>query len=126
MHVLDACERVEKAAKTIEEAANKLQNRQAASYAQAARTGGTRATHEIALDAPQRVHPKEEKRVIVKIPDKTEAQIIKQQSKEEIVARIQQSAGGKTVTGNMSDHSIYLRVSGVYIHEITQGLLPRR
>ena len=25
----------------------------------------------------------------------------------------------------MSDHSIYLRVSGVYIHEITQGLLPR-
>jgi hypothetical protein len=30
------------------------------------------------------------------------------------------------VTGNMSDHSIYLRVSGVYIHEITQGLLLGR
>jgi len=30
------------------------------------------------------------------------------------------------VTGNMSDHSIYLRVSGLYIHEITQGLLLGR
>jgi hypothetical protein len=29
-----------------------------------------------------------------------------------------------TVTEIMSDHSIYLRVSGVYIHEITQGLTP--
>jgi hypothetical protein len=30
------------------------------------------------------------------------------------------------VTEIMSDHSIYLRVSGVYIHEITQGLLLGR
>jgi hypothetical protein len=29
-----------------------------------------------------------------------------------------------SVTEIMSDHSIYLRVSGVYIHEITQGLTP--
>ena len=28
------------------------------------------------------------------------------------------------VTEIMSDHSIYLRVSGIYIHEITQGLAP--
>jgi hypothetical protein len=28
------------------------------------------------------------------------------------------------VTEIMRDHSIYLRVSGVYIHEITQGLTP--
>ena len=30
------------------------------------------------------------------------------------------------VTGKMSDHSIYLRVSDVYVHEITQGLLLGR
>jgi hypothetical protein len=93
--VLDACERVEKAVKTIEEAANRLQDKQPASYAQAARTGGTRAAQGVALDAPQKIHLKEEKRVTVKIPDKKEADIIKYQPKEEIVARIQQRAGGK-------------------------------
>jgi hypothetical protein len=30
------------------------------------------------------------------------------------------------VTGKMSDHSIYLRVPDVYVHEITQGLLLGR
>jgi hypothetical protein len=47
------------------------------------------------VDAPQKIHPKEEKRVTVKIPDKKEADVIKHQSKEEIVARIQQRADGK-------------------------------
>jgi hypothetical protein len=42
----------------------------------------------VALDAPQKIHPKEEKRVTIKIPNKTEAEIIRYQAKEEIVARI--------------------------------------
>lgn len=41
--VFDANERVEKAAKTIEEAVNKIQNTRPASYAQAARIRSTRA-----------------------------------------------------------------------------------
>jgi hypothetical protein len=94
--VLDACERVEKAAKTIEEAADKLQSGQPTSYAQAARMGSTKAAQGVAWNAPLKIHPKEEKRVTVKIPNKTETQTIKQQTKEEIVARIQQAAGGKT------------------------------
>jgi hypothetical protein len=49
----------------------------------------------VALDAPQKIHPKEEKRVTIKILNKTEAEIIRHQVKEEIVARIQQCAGGK-------------------------------
>jgi len=98
IRVLDACGCVEKAAKTIEEAADKLQNKQTASYAKAARIGSTRAAQGVALDAPLRVHPKEEKCVKVKIPNKMEAQIIKQQSKEEIVARIRQVAGGKAAS----------------------------
>jgi hypothetical protein len=50
----------------------------------------------LAPDAPLRIHPKEEKRVTVKIPNKAEARELKEQSKEHIVGRIQQAAGGKT------------------------------
>jgi hypothetical protein len=42
----------------------------------------------VALDAPQKIHPKKEKRVTIKILNKTEAEIIRHQAKEEIVARI--------------------------------------
>ena len=38
----------------------------------------------------------------------------------------EQEAHKWAVAGNMSDHSIYLRVSVVYIHESTQRLLPGR
>ena len=47
------------------------------------------------LDTPQKIHPKEEKRVTVKIPNKMEAEEIRHQAKEGIEARIQQSAGGQ-------------------------------
>jgi hypothetical protein len=96
--VSNACERVEKAARKIEEAADKVQHiKPTISYAQTARTGGLRAaTQEVAWDAPQKVHPKEEKRITVKIPNKSEARAIKDQSKEEIVARIQRVVGEKT------------------------------
>jgi hypothetical protein len=49
----------------------------------------------VALDAPQKIHLKKEKRVTIKISNKTEAEVIRHQVKEEIVARIQQCAGGK-------------------------------
>jgi hypothetical protein len=90
--VLNACERVEKAVKIIEEAAKNLQDKPA-SYAQAARAGG--AAQETVLNIPQKLHPKEEKRVTIKIPNKSEAEEIRHQAKEDIVARIQQSAGGQ-------------------------------
>jgi hypothetical protein len=101
IRVSDACERVEKAAKIIEEAADKLQSGQVqsgqvASYAQAARKGNIRESQGLAPDAPLRIHPKEEKRVTVKILNKAEARELKEQSKEHIVGRIQQAAGGNT------------------------------
>jgi hypothetical protein len=82
---------VEKAVKIIENTANKLQlQNRLISYAQAARTKGIRAasTPGVALDAPQKIHPKKKKRVTIKIPNKTEAEVIRHQTKEEIVARI--------------------------------------
>jgi hypothetical protein len=94
--VSNACERVEKAAKAIEETANKLQNGKPVNYAQAARTGNIRESQGLAPDAPLKIYPKEEKRVTVKIPNKAEARELKEQSKEHIVGRIQQAAGGKT------------------------------
>jgi hypothetical protein len=39
--------------------------------------------------------------------------------------KIKQRRNAIRVAWKLSDHSIYLRVSRVYIHEITQGLLPR-
>jgi len=70
---------VEKAIKIIKDTANKLQLQdKSISYAQAARIEkGIRAALGVALDAPQKIHPKEEKRVTIKIPNKTEAEIIK-------------------------------------------------
>jgi hypothetical protein len=70
---------VEKAIKIIKDTANKLQLQdKSISYAQAARIEkGIRAALGVALDAPQKIHPKKEKRVTIKIPNKTEAEIIK-------------------------------------------------
>jgi predicted MarR family transcription regulator len=52
----------------------------------------------MALDAPQKIHPKKEKRVTIKILNKTEAEIIRHQTKEKIVARIQQCVNGKNAS----------------------------
>jgi stalled ribosome rescue protein Dom34 len=52
----------------------------------------------MALDAPQKIHPKKGKRVTIKIPNKTEAEVIRHQAKEEIVARIQQCVNGKNAS----------------------------
>jgi hypothetical protein len=69
---------VEKAVKIIEDTANKLQLQdRPISYAQAARIEGIRAALKMALDAPQKIHPKEEKRVTIKIPNKTKAEVIR-------------------------------------------------
>jgi hypothetical protein len=42
----------------------------------------------MALDAPQKIHLKKKKRVTIKTLNKTEAEVIRYQVKEEIVARI--------------------------------------
>jgi hypothetical protein len=42
----------------------------------------------MALDAPHKIHPKKEKRATVKILNKIKAEVIRHQTKEEIVARI--------------------------------------
>jgi hypothetical protein len=47
-----------------------------------------------AQDTPPRIHPKEEKSVIVKITDKDEAKNIKSQSRKDIAHRIQKAVGG--------------------------------
>jgi hypothetical protein len=96
---------VKKAVKIIKDTANKLQLQdKPISYAQAARTGGTEGTEStkaalrMALDAPQKIHSKKEKRVTIKILNKTEAEVIRHQTKEKIVARIQQCVGGKNAS----------------------------
>jgi hypothetical protein len=76
--VSNAYERVEKAAKAIEETANKLQNGKPVNYAQAARMGNIRESQRLAPDAPLRIHLKEEKRVTVKILNKAEAREFKE------------------------------------------------
>jgi hypothetical protein len=70
---------VEKAVKIIKNTANKLQLQdRPISYTQAARIKeGIRAALEVALDAPQKIHPKKEKRVTIKILNKTEVEIIR-------------------------------------------------
>jgi hypothetical protein len=83
---------VKKAVKIIKNTANKLQLQdKSISYAQAARIKGIksiRAALGVALDAPQKIHPKKEKRVTIKILNKIKAEVIRHQIKEEIVARI--------------------------------------
>jgi hypothetical protein len=79
---------VEKAVKIIEDTASKLQLQdKPTSYAQAARTEGTRAAPGVALDAPQKIHPKEEKHVMIKIPNKTEAEVIRDRRENPTVRR---------------------------------------
>jgi hypothetical protein len=70
---------VEKVIKIIEDTANKFQLQdRLISYAQAARTEeGTRAAPGMTLNASQKIHLKKEKRVTIKILNKTEAEIIK-------------------------------------------------
>ncbi len=88
-----ALERVERAAKRIEETAEKLQNvKPTLSYAQAARAGYAQTTP--AQNSPLPIPPKEEKSVIVKITNKEEEKNIKSQSRKDIAQRIQHAAGG--------------------------------
>jgi hypothetical protein len=69
---------VEKAIKIIKDTANKLQLQdKPISYAQAARTEGTKAASGVALNAPQKIHLKKEKRVTIKILNKIKAEDIR-------------------------------------------------
>ena len=79
----DAYERVEEAAKVMEKLAGKLEDRwkengAPRSYAQAARMGSAGVAQGITLEVPPTAHPREEKRIIVKIANKAEAEAIKE------------------------------------------------
>jgi hypothetical protein len=68
----------EKGIKIIENTANKLQlQNKPINYAQAARIKGIRTALEVALDAPQKIHLKKEKRVTIKILNKIETENIR-------------------------------------------------
>jgi hypothetical protein len=53
-----------------------------------ARAGGVGVAQGTALEAPPTAHPREEKRIMVRILNKTEAEAIKKQTREAIVSRI--------------------------------------
>jgi hypothetical protein len=94
--VYDAYKRVEEAAKVIEKVVGKLEDRwkennAQQSYAQAARMGSTGATQGTTPERPPAAHPRDGKRILIKINSKTEAETIKEQSREDIINRIQRA-----------------------------------
>ena len=93
----DASRRVDHATNVILKLAEKLEDRwkentAPRSYAQAARRGNAGVEYG-KMEVPPAVHPREEKRIVVKITSKEEAVALKEQSREEIASRIQQVAG---------------------------------
>ena len=98
--VIDASERVKAAAKRIEEVTEKLGKQEEmirgnATYAQAASRGvaGAHQGRNGHLGQALAASPREEKRIIVRIPDDTQTKAISEQSREEIIARIKGSPG---------------------------------
>jgi hypothetical protein len=61
-------------------------------YVQVARMGGTSAAYGTTLDAPPVAHPREEKRIVVRLAKKEEVEAIKEQTREDITGRIQRVA----------------------------------
>lgn len=95
IRVFDACERVEVSAKQIEKVAGKLEDRwkektTPTSYAQAVR-GGIAGTSQGPAARTLTTSQREAKRVIIKIPDKEEAETIKERSREEIAEKIERA-----------------------------------
>ena len=100
VRVNDASRRVEEAVRIVEKIAGKLEDRwrengAGKSYAQAARRGAVDVTQGKSLEVAPLAHPREEKRVIVRIPNKAEADALKEQPREEIVQRIQRGIGAE-------------------------------
>jgi hypothetical protein len=94
--VNDASQRVEKAAETIEKIAMKMEDRwketNNKSYAQVVAGRAAGAPQAIRAET-QSMASTEEKRIIVHLPDTTTAEIIGEQSREEIIERIREGAG---------------------------------
>jgi hypothetical protein len=93
----DASKRVNYASDTIIKLAEKMEDRwkeKAAprSYAQAARMGGASETRGRTVEAPPAAHLKEERRIMVRLANREEVEVIKEQIKEEIAGRIQRIA----------------------------------
>ena len=106
--VIDASERVETAARRIEEAAGKLEKQEGvirgnATYAQVASSGiaGTHQGRSGHLGQAPAASPREEKRIIVRIPDDTQTKTVGEQSREEIMARIKGGAGEEQGTSEV-------------------------
>jgi hypothetical protein len=101
-------ERVETAAKRIEEAVGKMEKQEgtirgSVTYAQAASKGaaGVHQGRNGHLGQAPAASPREEKRIIVRIPDDTQTKAIGEQSREEIMARIRGDASDAQETSGV-------------------------
>jgi hypothetical protein len=97
LRVDDAYERVKELVKAAEKVAERLnekygENAASRSYAQAARMGGAGVARDKTIEPPPTAHSQEEKRIVIKIADRGEAEAIKKQTKKDITGRIQQIA----------------------------------
>jgi len=93
----DALKRVDHATNVILKLAEKLENRwkettTPKSYAQVTRMGVAGAAHREVGAPPPVAHPRDEKRIVVRITNKEEVVALKEQTREEIAGRIQRSA----------------------------------
>jgi hypothetical protein len=89
LRVDDAYERVKELIKAAEKVAGRLTEKHEEgvmprSYAQAAHMGNAGAACGIAIEAPFTIHPREEKKIMVKIANKMEAEAIKKQTRKDI------------------------------------------
>jgi hypothetical protein len=95
----DASERIETAVRGIEKIAEKLEKRwketgTSASYAQVLSRGIAGAAHgaQRGWDQAPTANPQEEKRILIRIPDKGQLEEVNRQSREEIIKRIKGNA----------------------------------
>jgi hypothetical protein len=95
----DASDRIEAAVREIEKTAEKMEKRLKetgiTSYAQALSRGIAGETHggQRGWSQAPIANPQEEKRILVRIPDKDQMKEINEQSREEIIKRIRDNAG---------------------------------
>ncbi len=97
LRVNDACKRVEKMVKDIEKVAGKIDDRwkQASaprSYAHVTRVGNTGVVLGAGVETPPTARPRDERRIVVRIASKEEAEALREQTREDIVSRIQLTA----------------------------------
>jgi len=97
LRVNDACKRVEEMVKDIEKVAGKIDDRwkQASaprSYAHVTRVGNTGVVLGAGVETPPTARPRDKRRIVVRIASKEEAEALREQTREDIVSRIQLTA----------------------------------